>query len=176
MSTEAVWKLVRETADALEFDEAPVIELDDDPAALDELRARLAPIAAAVRLLQSKALEAMQPHLGNRGFVRFGERVYRAAPDNKWKLRDETKAEFWDWVKAENAAQRLFNPNAARITGLREVGDHWCNRETGEVGWSAFEDYFLDVEVGEVSVSEMPANKAPKFIQNAPDRIVEKRD
>jgi len=176
MNTEAVWKLVRETADALEFDEAPVIELDDDPAALDELRARLAPIAAAVRLLQSKTLEAMQPHLGNRGFARFGERVYRAAPDNKWKLRDETKAEFWEWVKAENAAQRLFNPNAARITGLREVGDHWCNGETGEVGWSAFEDYFLDVTVGEVAVKEMPANKAPKFIREWADRIVEKRD
>jgi hypothetical protein len=69
----------------------------------------------------------------------------------------------------------LFNPNSARITGLRDLGDHWCNRETGEVGFAAFEDYFMDVETGAVKVSEMPLSRAPGFIQRADDGEVEKR-
>jgi hypothetical protein len=70
----------------------------------------------------------------------------------------------------------MFNPHDARITGLRELGDHWIDRETGEVGYEAFEAHFMDVERGAVKVSEMPTRKAPKFIQNVDDGEVEKRD
>jgi hypothetical protein len=143
---------------------------------LDELRAFLAPIGQAVRLIASQSLEGMQPSLGSRGFAKFGERVYRAAPDFKWKLREEHANEFWQWVRDEDAARRMFNPHDARITGLRELGDHWIDRETGEVGYEAFEARFMDVEVGAVKVTEMPVSRAPQFIQKADDGEVERRD
>jgi hypothetical protein len=171
-----VWELVRNTAHTLEFGEQPVVDLPSTVEELDELRAFLAPIGQAVRLIAALSLEGMQPSLGSRGFAKFGERVYRATPESKWKLREDKASEFWEWVNSEDAARRLFNPNSARITGLRDLGDHWHNRETGEVGFAAFEDYFMDVERGAVKVSEMPLSRAPGFIQKADDGEVERRD
>jgi hypothetical protein len=176
VNREALWQLVRSTADTVEFGEEPVLDLPSTVGELDELRAFLAPIGQAVRLIASKSLEGMQPSLGSRGFARFGERVYRAAPESKWKLREERASEFWEWVNSEDAARRLFNPNSARITGLRDLGDHWHNSETGEVGFAAFEDYFMDVEVGAAKVTEMPASRAPKFIAASDDGAVVRRD
>jgi hypothetical protein len=176
MNREALWALIRRTADTLEFGEEPVLDLPSTVEELDELRAFLAPIGQAVRLIAAQSLEGMQPSLGSRGYAKFGERVYRAAPESKWKLREEKASEFWEWVNSEDAARRLFNPNSARITGLRDLGDHWHNRETGEVGFAAFEDYFMDVEVGAVKVTEIPASRAPKFIASADDGAVVRRD
>jgi hypothetical protein len=176
MNRADVWELVRDTAHTIEFGEQPVVDLPSTVEELDELRAFLAPIGQAVRLIASLSLEGMQPSLGSRGFAKFGERVYRAAPESKWKLREEKASEFWEWINSEDAARRLFNPNSARITGLRDLGDHWHNRETGEVGFAAFEDYFMDVEVGAVKVSEMPASRAPKFIAASDDGAVVRRD
>jgi hypothetical protein len=176
MNREALWQLVRSTADTIEFGEEPVLDLPTTVEELDELRAFLAPIGQAVRLIAAKSLESMQSSLGTRGFARFADRVYRAAPESKWKLREERASEFWEWVNSEDAARRLFNPNSARITGLRDLGDHWHNRETGEVGFDAFEDYFMDVEVGTVKVTEMPASRAPKFIAASDDGAVVRRD
>jgi hypothetical protein len=176
MNREALWALIRRTADTLEFGEEPVLDLPSTVEELDELRAFLAPIGQAVRLINALSLEGMQPSLGSRGFAKFGDRVYRAAPESKWKLREEKASEFWEWVNSEDAARRLFNPNSARITGLRDLGDHWHNRETGEVGFDAFEDYFMDVETDAVKVTEMPASRAPGFIQKAGEGTVEKRD
>jgi hypothetical protein len=176
MNRADVWELVRNTAHTIEFGEQPVFGLPVTLEELDELRAFLAPIGQAVRLIASKSLEGMQPSLGTRGFARFGDRVYRAAPESKWKLREEHANEFWQWVRDEDAARRMFNPHDARITGLRELGDHWIDRETGEVGYEAFEAHFMEVERGAVKVSEMPTRKAPKFIQNWADGEPEHRD
>lgn len=175
MNTEAAWALLRQVADTLEFGEDPVIDLPTTPAELDELRARLHPIGQAIRLLQVKALEAMQPHLGTKGFVRYGNRVYRAAPDNTIKVKPEAAGEFWELVAKTGYARRLFNPNDHRITGLRELAEGWVDQDTGEVGWAPFAERFLDVTEGEVKVTEMPADKAPKFIQAVPEGEVEHR-
>jgi hypothetical protein len=55
------------------------------------------------------------------------------------------------------------------------LAEEWADIETGELGWSAFEEFFFDVVEGEVKVSEMPTDRAPRFIQESEDGKVEYR-
>lgn len=176
MNRSEVVQLILDTSDCVSFGEAPQVDFADrTPSELDEIRSRLQPIAAAVRYLQARTLEAMQPHLGEKGFARFGEHVYRAAPDTTIKVRRDVEGEFFDLVVGAGLVRRMFNPNDHRITALRELAEGWVDPETGEVGWSAFAERYLDVTTGDVKVTELPRIKAPKYIAESEDGTVTKR-
>lgn len=162
MNTEQVWALLREVADTIEFDEDPEIDTPDTAEGLDELLARLSLIGTAVGWLRNHAKARMGDHLGTSGFARFGPRVYRAGPKRTVRVRRDTEADLWDLLTPH--ARRLFNPNYPRWGELKKIASEFVDTETGEVGWSAFEARFFDVEEGDIEVREMPADKAPKFI------------
>lgn len=167
-----------EAVDSVEYGEEPVLPEGVealDAAECDELLARLSGFSRAVRFLQDGAKRRLAEHLGSRGFVRFGERTYRASPETKETLKPDRRNEFYDLIEARDLVAEVFPTYTARKTGLRKVADGWLNEETGEVGWGGFRDYFYDVEEGDVRVSEMPASKAPKFISQADDGVVQKR-
>lgn len=178
LNREIVQAWLDEAATTLEYDEDPVVPEGVeslDPAECDELLARLSLISRAVRFLQESARSRFVDHLGTRGFVRYGNRTYRAAPERKETLRADRRTEFYDTVEKAGMVAEIFPHYTARKTGLRTLAEGWVDVETGEVGWSAFLDHFYDVEEGKVRVSEMPVDRAPKYIQQSPDGEPQKR-
>lgn len=182
LNSEIVADWLDEAETTLTYDENPVVPEGVeslDPEECDELLARLAVKKNAIGFLQEAARARLVEHIGVRGFVRFGERTYRAGPDRKVTVKDDKASEFWEFVESKAAARRLFNPNGVRFGGLRELveADSYVDPETGEVGWSAFSERFLNVEEGAVKVTEQPrTNKyVPKYVANAPDGEVQYR-
>lgn len=172
MNTEQTWQLLREVADTLEFDEEPDVDVPASAEGLDELLARLSVIGAAVGWLRNHTKSRMADHLGAKGFARFGPRVYRVGLKRTVKARREVEGELWEFIGPH--ARRLFNPNYPRWGELKKMAEDFVDRETGEVGYAAFETRFYDVEEGETEVKEMPWDRAPKFIQDSEG--VTKRD
>lgn len=167
--TEKLWSDLREAADSLEFDENPVVSFPDDPRDLDAVLARLSLVSRAVRWLQEQARLQLAEATGPRGYARFGPRVYRTAPDRKVKVKREVEGELWEFIGPH--ARQLFNPHSARTGQLRSIADGYVDPDTGEIGYDAFEARFYDVELGETKVTELPADKAPQFIQKSEEGV-----
>lgn len=168
-----------EAVEAASFAEAPSLPEGVeslDAAECDDMLARLLPYARAVRFLQDGAKARLAEHLGTRGFVRFGERTYRAAPDDKETLKADKRGDFYRLIEDEALVAEVFPHYSARKGGLRELASRFVDPETGELGsWEAFREFFYDVTEGEVKVTELPTSRAPKFIQQSEDGSVERR-
>lgn len=180
LNREIVQAWLDEAATTLEYDEGPTVPegIESlDAAECDELLARLSLISRAVRFLQESARLRLVDHLGTRGFVRFGERTYRAAPKTDIKIKTAEQSDFWELVEKAGLARRLFNPNQARKGVLKELAEAYVDTATGEFGWDAFKERFLDITEGDVAITEQPRSSTyvPKYIANAPDGEPQKR-
>lgn len=170
--------VIEQTVTSVQVDEEP--EPADDfgalePRELDAVLAQLAIYSSAIRLLQHQARARFADYLGTRGFARFGDRVYRAAPRTTERVKDDRRNELYHFIIDRGQVHQILPLYAARKGALRKLAENWADAETGELGWRAFRDYFYDIEEGEVDVSEMPVDKAPQFIQKLDDGTVESR-
>jgi len=151
-------------------DPAEIVDLPDDLAGLAALHSEADNWVKAARFVQTAVREAMSQALGERAGVRFGNQIFRTTPDVSYRIRDEHRSKFFAWVceKPERVI-RLFNPNSARVGGLKAIADEWVDSETGEIGWDAFRDAFLETRVGEPKLTVMPTTiaSAPKFLVEA---------
>ena len=105
--------------------------------------------------------------LGPGHSVRFGNWFYRAGQTLTYKIREDTRRDFWALVKIHDFAERLFNPNYARKTALEDLGELYreVDPETGEIlkeGLEAFKDEFVE-EVWTDGLARMDVERATKY-------------
>ena len=105
---------------------------------------------AAARQVKTWIETEMIARIGDGHSVRLGDWFYRAGAVEEYKVREDRRRDFWCHVREHDFAERLFNPNQARKTGMRELGHLYveADPETGEIvaeGFDDFRDDFLEV-------------------------------
>lgn len=134
-------------------------ELDESGLPLEglcDLRERLDQIAAAARTVRSVVDDRIAQELGENGEVRFGNKLYRARAQQKWKLKYVDQ--FCAWAGDE--LHNLVNvPNAVRITSIRQLAKKKQEDE------SVVLDTFGIWESDGAKLSVLPIDKAPAYAQ-----------
>lgn len=167
-----VFEEIKRAFDSYRWGEEPVVTFDP-PTDLHQAAALLSEAdnwVKAARHIQYALRFQMASAMGERAGVRFGNQIYRTTPEVSYKVKPEHRSDFFAWVcEKRERVERLFNPNQARIGGLKSIAEEWVDTETGEIGWDAFRDAFLDVEVSDPKLTIMPTTikSAPKFLVEA---------
>jgi hypothetical protein len=116
--------------------------------------------------------------LGAQGMTRRGPKgqswFYRVSPSRRIKIKPEAQSRFFDWVRAHDLAERLFNPNQARATGLQAM-KNLPDPETGElIPPGEWEEIFLDIEERDGhTLDVIPESRMSKWQLRFPEGYVQ---
>jgi hypothetical protein len=183
---DVVWRIGRGLSEIPDVDEWPekVEDLDDDgliiaeadPADLNLVRAHSISARAALAVVRDYDLGQMGNRLrdGDAHGIRVAGTWYRLQRDFKWRQIDDEGVELIEWIEREagkrsepvhHAVRAIFNPNYARVTGLRATAERW--------GFDPYtiQDTFMErvTTTEEDVVKTMRIVDAPKFAQALDD-------
>ena len=167
MRTDTIFELVRDTHASLMWadDDNPPVLADLDGMTLEALHGMLSQlqvIRQAVALLTAQAEGMIASQIGEGGAARCGDTIYRFRPRASQRIVDPQG--LIDWLRDDwHQVIPVTRSTTIRKGGLQAV----CEQRGIDV--QAVLDTFTEWEEGAPTVSRMPVDSAPKFLQAMED-------